>query len=87
MPKMSNKIKFKRKSFGEYFVIRKKLFYVKRNVMCRETFSILYLYFWVSRKLLPEKCPPENCSPENCPLRKYPLPLPMNISPYESSPL
>ena len=87
MPKMSNKIKFKRKSFGEYFVIRKKLFYVKRNVICRETFSILYLYFWVSRKLLPEKCPPENCSPENCPLRKYALPLPMNISPYESSPL
>ena len=77
MPKMSNKIKFKRKSFGEYFVIRKKLFYVKRNVMFRETFSILYLYFWVSRKLLPEKCPPpppENCSPENCPLRKYPPP-------------
>ena len=38
MPKVRIKINFKRKAFGEFFVIRKKLFYVKRNVTCKETF-------------------------------------------------
>ena len=47
---MSNKIKFKRKAFGKFFVIRKKLFYIKRNFMRRETFSMLYFIFLINEE-------------------------------------
>ena len=79
MPKMSNKIKFKRKSFGEYFVIRKKLFYVKRNVMCRENFSILCFIFLgikkiAAQKITPQKIVPQKIVPyENTPYEYFPL--------------
>ena len=46
MPKVSNKIKFKRKTFGEFVVVRKKLFYVKKNFMCRETFFDVIFYIF-----------------------------------------
>ena len=49
MPKVSNKIKFKRKAFGKFFVIRKKLFYVKRIFMCRgcrKTFFDVIFYIF-----------------------------------------
>ena len=74
MPKMSNKIKFKRKSFGEYFVIRKKLFYVKRNVMCRENFSILCFIFLGIKKIAAQKNVPQKIAPlENTPYEYFPL--------------
>ena len=34
-------LSLKRKSFAEIFVIRKKLFYVKRNFMCREPLFLI----------------------------------------------
>ena len=39
------KLNFKRKAFGELFAIRKKLFYVKRKFMCRETFDVIFYIF------------------------------------------
>ena len=50
MPKASKKIKFKRKVFGKFFVSRKKLFYLKRNFMCREFFSMLYFIFLINEE-------------------------------------
>ena len=37
---------FKRKAFGEFLVIREKMFYVKRNFMYRETFFDIIFYIF-----------------------------------------
>ena len=46
MPKVSNKIKFKRKALGEFFFIRKKLFYVKMIFLFTETFFDVIFYIF-----------------------------------------
>ena len=46
MPKVSNKIKFKRNALGEFFVIRKKLFYVKMIFLFTETFFDVIFYIF-----------------------------------------
>ena len=52
---MSNKIKFKRKAFGKIFLIRKKLFYIKRNCMCRKTFFSVMSYIFEKCRRVQEK--------------------------------
>ena len=48
-------LSLKRKSFGEIVVIRKKLFYVKRNFMCREFilsfFDVIFHIFDKGRRV------------------------------------
>ena len=46
MPRVSNKIRFKREAFSELFVMRKRFFYVKGNFMCRETFFDVIFYIF-----------------------------------------